>query len=1201
MVLVLILVFFLNIIIGIYALTPDYCLAFHAGEKDQGHNGPKEEPPVEPEKPDEKCASSMTVGSEIFVGPGDYSYTEKDLFIAGRGISLEVIRTHDSQEMYEGPFGYGWKFNYDIRLIFTTSGEKEIVTLRRGDGVRLNFTQNDDGSYSAPLGRRDYLMQDNDGSYKWYENGCPGCGGSGTWYHFDCAGGLIEIVDSNGNEITFGYDVAGKLIIVTDPSRRMLNINYGQNNKISRIIDPAGRIFTYNYDDKGDLISYTDPAGNTKSYTYDTAHNITNITDAKGNSIYTMKYDELNRIYEYTKFGGTWRIYYYPDNNNTEVYDPKGNKWIYTYNDTGQTTQIKDPTGNTTTKEWDENLYLKVKMDEREHSTTYEYDERGNRTKIIDALGTETTYVYHETFNKIKSKTNGLWYTTTYDYDENANLIKITDALGKITSMTYDQYGQLETMTNANGYTTTYTYDAYGNLNSITDALGNITSMEYDILGNLKKVIDAAGNNITYTYDVLGNRLSETDKIGNITHYTYDQNGNRTSIVDAQNNVTFFSYNTYGLMDSITDANGNQTSFEYDLNGNLKKIIDANGHTVTYEYDGLDRLIKTTYPDGTTEINKYTQGILDYKIDRNGQKIDYGYDSLNRLKSKIYPDSSQVIYDYDDIGRLVSVTDGNSTVNHKYNAMNRVIQVNQDGKIIAYQYDNVGNKKMLTYADGSYITYNYDPIDRLDQIMTDNNQVIADYTYDDLLKKMQIDFLNGTQTLYQYDQADRLWNLTNKITSSQSIISQFNYGYDMVGNRISMNSQEGTHLYVYDNIYQFQNVNYPEGYPFHDMAYNFDGVGNRSSTANGGTVAYTSNILNQYTNVGGTAYTYDVKGNLTSDGINCYTYDYENHLIQVVTPSDTISFTYDPLGRRISKTDSSGTTKYYYDGDHVIEEYNGSGMLLRKFIYSSGIDKPIMMDDGTNQYYYHFDGLGSVKEITSSSGSIIEKYLYDVYGKFIIKDGFDNILPESIIGNPYAFTARRYDPETGIYYYRARYYSPSLGRFLSPDPIYFTTRDVNIYLYVKNNPINFQDPYGLAGIAIDFGGGYGSGWCDISNSIGGGAGTGIFIGARPDPVGFVGSYAQIGSYIYQSFADELPGARIGLGANFTIYFNDSREFFQGNMNYTMMTLFIVALTKYTNPCTGETTGLTISLGGKGLGLTGFERGTVLSWSAALQE
>jgi len=151
--------------------------------------------------------------------------------------------------------------------------------------------------------------------------------------------------------------------------------------------------------------------------------------------------------------------------------------------------------------------------------------------------------------------------------------------------------------------------------------------------------------------------------------------------------------------------------------------------------------------------------------------------------------------------------------------------------------------------------------------------------------------------------------------------------------------------------------------------------------------------------------------------------------------------------------------------------------------------------------------------------------------------------------------------------------------------------------YCLNDPVNWIDPDGLAGFAVDAGGGYGTGWGDSSNSVRGSAGTGVFIGVQPNS----GGYAQLGGYVSQSYADKVPGARLGLGLNATYYKGDSRDFFKGKMNYTMLTLFIGSLTKYSDPCTGETTGWTVSLGGKGFGLTGFETGTTLSWSGALQE
>ena len=188
-----------------------------------------------------------------------------------------------------------------------------------------------------------------------------------------------------------------------------------------------------------------------------------------------------------------------------------------------------------------------------------------------------------------------------------------------------------------------------------------------------------------------------------------------------------------------------------------------------------------------------------------------------------------------------------------------------------------------------------------------------------------------------------------------------------------------------------------------------------------------------------------------------YDYDCENRLTDVndkSTGNPVSSYSYDYQGRRISKTVSGVTTKYCYDGTQVIAEYDGSNTLLRKFIYGPGIDKPICMidvADSNTVYYYHFDGLGSVIALSDVNSVIVERYSYDVFGK-----------PSntSDVNNPYLFTGRRYDDETGLYYYRARYYDYATGRFLQTDPVGYAS-GLNLYSYLGNNPLNWVDPLGL--------------------------------------------------------------------------------------------------------------------------------------------
>ena len=246
--------------------------------------------------------------------------------------------------------------------------------------------------------------------------------------------------------------------------------------------------------------------------------------------------------------------------------------------------------------------------------------------------------------------------------------------------------------------------------------------------------------------------------------------------------------------------------------------------------------------------------------------------------------------------------------------------------------------------------------------------------------------------------------------------------------------------------------------------YGFDGNGRRTNLRISNDVfdpwlsttpslALTSNNLNQLTSIGGTPLGYDLNGNLLNDGTHIYTHDAVNRL---ASADGTITYAYDALGRRVSKTVNGTVTKYVYDGARVIAEYDGAGQLLRKYVYGPGLDEPVLMQSGATRYYYLFDSLGSVIGLTDASGGLVEAYRYNMYGQ---------PLQASTVGNPYMFTGRRFDSETGLYYYRNRYYSPQLRRFIEPDPIGFEG-GMNLYAYVGNDPVNAIDPWGFESVII---------------------------------------------------------------------------------------------------------------------------------------
>ena len=263
----------------------------------------------------------------------------------------------------------------------------------------------------------------------------------------------------------------------------------------------------------------------------------------------------------------------------------------------------------------------------------------------------------------------------------------------------------------------------------------------------------------------------------------------------------------------------------------------------------------------------------------------------------------------------------------------------------------------------------------------------------------------------------------------QSTIDSFLFTVEGMGNRTSITDLLGLHNYGYDNIYQLLQAIHPT-IPTEQFSY--DPAGNRT-TADGVTI-----------------------GNPVS---KTYTYDWENRLTEIDYFGMVAQYKYDPFGRRIEKSVNGDITTFVYDGPSIIADYDGNGNLRNAYLHNLGIDDPLALQQGGQIYYYHKDGLGSITEITDLSGNTIGTYGYNSFGEIVSQTG--NLI------QPFTFTAREFDPENGLYYYRARYYDPRTGIFVSEDPIGLLA-DVNLYRYVQNNPISYKDALGLQGQVLSW-------------------------------------------------------------------------------------------------------------------------------------
>ena len=832
--------------------------------------------------------------------------------------------------------------------------------------------------------------------------------GNTTQFTYNSSHGLLDIIDPRGitparNE----YDDEGRLIAIVDADGNRVEFTHNIGTRQEVVRDRLGNVTVYEYDDDGNVVSQTDALGNTTSYTYDARGNKLSETDPLGNTT-AYTYDAQDNMLSQT--------------------DPLGNRTDYTYNSRGQVLTTTDPLGNVTTNTYDANGNLTSITDPLGNVTTHTYDAAGNLTSITDPLGNVTTYTYDAVGNMI-SQTDPLGSVTTYTYDSNGNQLSQTTTRTTpsgvetiTTTNVYDGMNRLVQTIDPYGNTTSIEYNAIGKQSATVDKLGNRTEYEYDARGNLTRVIYPDGTDERYTYDAENRKLTSTDRAGITTSYTYDVLGRPTRTtfpdgtftqteydaagqvtreIDERGNATQYAYDAAGRNTQVTDALGNTTSYEYDGNGNRIWMTDANGNATQYEYDASNRRIQTIFPDGTSTSTTYNAlGRKISETDQAGNITQFEYDALERLIRVTDALGNVTNYAYDEVGNLISQTDANgNTTSFEYdNLGRRTKRFLPLGMEETTAYDAAGNIISRTDFNGDAITFEYDVNNRLIRKNFPNGTSEI-YTYTATGQRQTVTDSRGV-TSYEYDLRDRLTRRTDP--DGRSIP----YTYDAAGNRTSVTIPTGTTNYTYDALNRPATVTDPDGGV---TTYTYDAVGNRASvTYPNGTVAeYTYDSLNRLTNLvnsdsgGGIissyAYTLGPAGNRTrvvedSGRTVDYTYDATYKLTQEsiddpVSGLRDISYTYDPVGNRLIKTDNGVTTTYTYDANDLLlietgvtYTYDNNGNTLTKV-------------SATENVSYSYDTLNRLIQanITDASGSSVVEYVYDVDGIRVQKkvDGTD--------------------------------------------------------------------------------------------------------------------------------------------------------------------------------------------------------------------
>lgn len=721
---------------------------------------------------------------------------------------------------------------------------------------------------------------------------------------------------------------------------------------------------------------------------------------------------------------------------------------------------------------YDANGNALTRTDENGHTTTYTYDSNSNvltvTVPINSTTSATTTYTYN-TLNQVLTTTDPLGNVTTNSYDSKGNLLTVTtpapngNTAGSVTTFTYDTKGELLTIKDPLNDVTTLTYTSAGLISTITDAQNNATTYGYDSHGNRTSVTDALNHQTTFTYDSMDRLTKITYPDTTTTQFGYDSRGRRTSVTDQNGKVTSYAYDDADRLLTVTDAATNVTTYGYDTENNLTSIKDANSNTTSFSYDAFGRVTKTTFPSNLTETYSYDAvGNLTGRTDRKGQYISYTYDQLNRLTQKTYPDTTTVNYTYDNDSRLTQVSDPTGTYSFTFDNMGRLTGTTTSYSFLttrifatSYSYDAASNRTSFTDPESGSSTYAYDTLNRL-QTLTPPSAISTGnfgFSYDALSRRTSLTRPNSVNTTYSYDTLSRLLSVLHK--NGSTTLDGATYTVDNAGNRTSKADQYAgvTSNYTYDPIYELtqvtQGTNTTE-------SYSYDPVANRLSSL--GISSYANNSSNELTSTSNATYSYDNNGNtltkVVGSNTTSYAWDFENRLSSITLPNGggTVSFKYDPFGRRVYKSSSSGTSVFAYDLGNVAEETNSNGAVVARYAQTDGLDEPVAMLHSGTTSYYETDGLGTVTSLSNSAGALVQTYTFDSFGNLTNSTGS--------LTNPFQFTAREFDSETTFYYMRARYFDPATGRFISEDPLGPKNEGPNLYAYVSNNPTMSVDPLG---------------------------------------------------------------------------------------------------------------------------------------------
>lgn len=895
---------------------------------------------------------------------------------------------------------------------------------------------------------------------------------------------IITSAEGTEKKTSYSYtkQVSGRNYPVPTPTN-ITDTNNRNNDTLTRSIQ---------YDDYGNVVQETNERGAISKYIYDNTHHwLIQSTERVATGI------DLHTTYNRNAQGDITELMVRQDHatgqvlkhsqfdydsygnmiSETEIQGGKRSTVITEYNSehsfaypTRQSMSVTDADGNVTEASvlstYDKATGQVTSFtDARQQNTTYQYDAIGRVVGVTYPDHTKLVAQYDDinntliVTNELGQKTKTRWSSLGWEIEQGI----LTDKGINVKSRTgYDAHGRSIWSEDALGQRTQYSYDKWGRQILTVFADATQATTQYDDVNRVQSVRDAEGYIQREYYDIYGQVIkseeqSPQDQTGKImVQQSYDAiSGQLLRKTDVKGNITQYGYTPLGQLKFVQDALGNTTNYDYDSNGNLITVTDPNGVKTYKTYDELNRVILKRDKKGQQEKLYYDgNGNLVRITDRNGKSITYRYDNRDRLVQRVSADET-IAFNYDATGKRVSMSDQTGTTLYEYDPIQGLLTRTQypDGQELRLKYDANGNRTEALGPFGAKRFFKYDAMNQLTSMGTEAGTDEFKYSY----------YANGL-----FNQSTMNGNLTTKYryygtkltekeqVRGQQLVNRYQYQYDANNNidkRIQNNVED---TFAYDALNRIAESSVSR------EIYTYDKLGNR--------LTMSSDKLIET----------DTRNN---------TYDDQDRLKEVVSGNKAVQYVYNGDGLLVERVESGVKSRYYYDGDQIIAEANVvNGQPIHKATYIRGNAlEAIDYADGSRAYVLS-NGHGDITELQDESGQVLNRYSYDLWGNIISQ--------EERVYNPFRYSGEYWDETSKLQYLRARWYDPSVGRFMNEDTYEGKLENPlsqNLYTYVENNPLTYIDPSGhmphflLNGFLVDFIGGRNNGtrytnW-ELSNAV----------------------------------------------------------------------------------------------------------------------